>query len=353
MGTGIYYFSSPDGIHFTQSKNPVTSYWSDSQMPTFWDSARKKYVSYPRAFYEGGGKWRLSPELTFSRNIVPPTDPDLQRAVARIETDSADEPWKGPLQVVMARDDHDPPGVDLYTNSAEKYALAPNVYVAFPTPYYHYNEAGRAYLNQPTLNAGGKGNDGTIDTQLATSRDGITWTRHRTSYVPMCNHDGVDLKICMVFPGLLYHADRIDHFFAGYSHTHGDTQARHRLEGRQLGGVIRLTQRIDGFTSMDFGYEGGRLTTRPITFKGKRLVLNVHTAAAGEGRVAILDAGGKEIAGFTAKDCRIINGDDLSKTVEWASGSDVSRLRGQPVRLRFEMRAAKLFSFRFDEPSDG
>jgi hypothetical protein len=249
----------------------------------------------------------------------------------------------------MARDRRDPAGMDLYTNAAQKYALAPNVYLAFPTPYYHYNDPGRAYLNQPTLNAGGKTNDGTIDTQLATSRDGITWTRHRTSYVPLHHHDDLDLKVCQVFPGLLYHSDRIDQFFAGYAFTHGDTQARKRLQGRALGGIFRLSQRLDGFTSMDFSYDGGVLTTHPIAFTGRRLLLSVNTSAAGEGRVALLDVAGKPIPRFAIDDCRIINGDDIAKPVEWSDGGDVSRLAGQPIRLRFEMRGAKFYSFRFVE----
>jgi hypothetical protein len=350
--SGIYYYSSPDGIRFVRSAAALTSYWSDSQTSTFWDPARRKYVSFPRAMYTGNGAWRMAERVVFSDNIVAPSDGELQRTVARIETDRLDEPWKGPLRVVMARDQQDPPGMDLYTNSAQKYALAPGVYLAFPTPYYHYNHRGREYLNQPTLDAGGKANDGTIDTQLATSRDGITWTRYRASYVPLHRHEELDLKVCHVFPGMLYHPDRIDQYFAGYNFTHGDTQARKRLQGRQLGGIFRLSQRIDGFTSLDFAYGGGAVVTVPVIFSGRHLHLNVTTAAAGEARVALLDLAGSPINGFSSDDCRIINGDFLDKRVQWSGGDDVSRLAGQPLRLRFQMRAAKLFSFRFVQPTE-
>ena len=63
--------------------------------------------------------------------------------------------------------------------------------------------------------------------------------------------------------------------------------------------------------------------------------------------MAILAADGKPIPGFTVKQCRIINGDFLDKVVAWQDGADVSGLGGQPVRLRFEMRGTKLYSFRF------
>jgi hypothetical protein len=248
---------------------------------------------------------------------------------------------------MLAGDDRDPPGTDLYTNSVQKYALAPNVYLAFPTPYYHYDHPARAYLNQPTLQLGGKTNDGTIETQLAVSRDGKTWTRYRTPYVPLYRHEELDLKICMVFPGMLYRETHIDQYFGGYAFTHGDTQARRRLEGRALGGIFRLKQRIDGFVSADFAYKGGCLTTEPLAFEGNRLTLNLNTSASGEARVAILSAEGEPLGGYRIEDCRVINGDYLAKVVTWKGGHDVSALAGKPVRLRFEMRSTKLYAFQF------
>jgi hypothetical protein len=86
-----------------------------------------------------------------------------------------------------------------------------------------------------------------------------------------------------------------------------------------------------------------KLEDPPTPFKTTRIL-----KAAGETRVAILDEAGGEIDGFTAKQCRIVNGDFLDKKVQWQDGaSDVSRLAGKPVRLRFDARGTKLFSFRF------
>jgi len=78
-------------------------------------------------------------------------------------------------------------------------------------------------------------------------------------------------------------------------------------------------------------------------------VLNINTSAAGEGRVAILDAAGCEIDGFGLADARYINGNYLDKAVAWRKGSDVSALADQPVRLRFVMRGTRLYSFQFSE----
>jgi hypothetical protein len=315
-------FTSPDGVHWTMHPRKVSDHHSDSQISTFWDNQLRKYVHYPRVGHRG-------------------------RATGRVVTSTMDEVWPSDIPTVLSADDQDPAGVDLYTNAAQKYALAKDVYLAFPTPYYHYNESGRAYLNELALKLGGKANDGVIDTQLATSRDGISWTRYRVPYVPLYQHEGLHLKIAMIFPGMIHYPDRIDQYFGGYTFTHGDTNARERLKGRELGGIFRVVQRVDGFTSMDFPYGGGFLMTEPFNFRGKELLLNVNTSAAGEGRVAILDQSGRELEGFGLHDCRIVNGDYLKKVVEWGKGNDVSSLTQKAIRLRFEMRGAKLFGFQF------
>ncbi len=315
-------FTSPDAVHWTMHPMQISKHHSDSQISSFWDDQLKKYVHYPRVGHRG-------------------------RATGRVVTSRMDEVWPEQIPLVISGDDRDPPDVDLYTNSAQKYALADDVYLAFPTPYYHYNPSHRSYLNQPTLQAGGKTNDGTIDTQLAVSRDGKAWIRYRTPYVPLYQHEELHLKINMVFPGLLYHDTHIGQYFGGYAFTHGDTQARRRLKGRALGGIFRLEQRIDGFVSADFAYGGGTLDVGPVVVVGNALVLNLNTSAAGEGRVGLLDGQDKPISGFGVKDCEFINGDYLARRVTWKGKSDVSALAGKPMRLRFEMRGTKLFAFQF------
>ena len=101
---------------------------------------------------------------------------------------------------------------------------------------------------------------------------------------------------------------------------------------------------------MDFDYQGGEVVTAPLTFKGRRLILNVNTSAAGEGRVAILDAQGQELPGYGLADVRYINGSYTAKTVTWRDGKDdVGALAGRTVRLRFVFRGTKLYSFQFTE----
>jgi hypothetical protein len=350
-GDGAWLFTSPDGVRFQKKPEPLSKHHSDSQLSTFWDDQRKKYVHCFKVYQGEKDQWYKDPQIKLGKNIQSQSQSEpFGRSTGRIETATMDETWNQPFLVILARDNQDPPGMDLYTNSCQKYALAPDVYVAFPTPYYHYNHPSRKYLNDPALKLGGKSNDGTLDTQLAISRDGVAWTRLRTPYVPMHREEGLDIKVNMVFPGLLYHDDRIDHFYAGYAFTHGDTTGRDRFEGKALGGYYRVSQRVDGFMSADFAYGGGRLVTRPFTFDGSRLRLNVNTSASGEGRVALLDAAGKAIDGFAIDDCHFVNGDYPGAIVQWNKGADVSALAGKPIRLAFEMRGTKLYSFQFGAP---
>ncbi|MBI4603234.1 MAG: hypothetical protein HY721_14870 [Planctomycetes bacterium] len=322
-------FTSPDGIHFTMHPEPISPLHSDSQISTFWDADARRYMHYPRRVLDG------------------------LRAVGFVAAARIDEPWPAPeaIPVVMARDERDPPELDLYTNAAQKYAPARNAYVAFPTPYYHHDRPEeRRHLLEPTLARGGKSNDGTIETQLAVSHDGRSWKRHRVPYVPLGTYDGLDVKIAMVLPGIVERGRLLHQYFAGYTFTHGDTRVRYGRGGRELGGIFRLEQRIDGFTSLDFDYEGGEVITAPFAFAGRRLVLNVNASASGEGRVAILDSAGAEIEGFGLADARCIHGDGLETVVSWRDAkTDVSVLAGRPVRLKLAFRGSKLYSFQFTE----
>ena len=47
----------------------------------------------------------------------------------------------------------------------------------------------------------------------------------------------------------------------------------------------RMVLRLDGFASMNAGYDGGEFVTVPLTFTGDELQLNFATSAAGEVRV--------------------------------------------------------------------
>ena len=89
------------------------------------------------------------------------------------------------------------------------------------------------------------------------------------------------------------------------------------------------------------------LASRIDRFPEQELILNYATSAAGSVRVEIQNVDGAPIPGYGLEDCREGIGDWIERAVEWSGSSDVSALRGKPVRLRFVVKDADLFSFRF------
>jgi len=91
------------------------------------------------------------------------------------------------------------------------------------------------------------------------------------------------------------------------------------------------------------------MLTNPFTFSGSQLEINYSTSAAGSVHVEIQQSDGTPIPGFTLDECIVLIGDQISRTISWKTGSDLSSLAGVPIRLRFVMKDADLFSLRFGE----
>jgi hypothetical protein len=89
------------------------------------------------------------------------------------------------------------------------------------------------------------------------------------------------------------------------------------------------------------------MTTRPFTFEGDELEINYSTSAAGSIKVELQDAAGRALPGHGLGECRELIGDEIERVVAWEGGSDPGALAGKPVRLRFVMRDADVFSLRF------
>ena len=109
----------------------------------------------------------------------------------------------------------------------------------------------------------------------------------------------------------------------------------------------RYTIRKDGFVSASASLSGGTFTTRPIRFRGNHLYINYSTSASGSLRVELQGTDGKPLPGYSLTQCDEIFGNSLKRAVTWKSNAQVGAIAGQPVRLRFELKDADLFSLRF------
>jgi len=328
---GLFIVSSPDGIHWSGERKRVLTLTPDTQNQVFFDPRIGKYVAYLRSW-------------------------NPLRKVVRCEVDDLLAQWPfAPLErprklwgddypavpstefpTAISYDDRDPPDTDIYTPCVFQYPWADDAYFAFPSIYRHF----------PEPPAGKYENDGLLDVQLAVSRDGVVFQRpFRKPYVSLGTAGQRDGAQIYMGVGALRVGDAIYQYYGGYGFTHGEFV---EMESRRDAGAAYLAvQRVDGFVSADAAYEGGSLTTPHLVFKGKCLILNIDASGSGEARIDILGEDGFPIDGFAAGDCRPILGNHAAKTVEFRNGPDLSPLAGTPIRIRFRMRAAKLYSFRF------
>lgn len=362
---GTFIFSSPDGWRFTRHPTAVIPLHVGSQANVFWDDQRGTYVGYHRSdchAYPQGEETRREWVMTETRDPIAPWE-FTPRSVEEIreirrEVHLRDpQPWymdNGPLtpagfcreypSVFGPDDEIDPSGTDVYVPKTVKYQWAPDVYLAFPTMYFHYWDAGPEA--RQTLGAEERGlGSGPIETQIEVSRDAVNWKRYpRPVYIGIGEHAGYNIVQAYIAHGMVRRGDEIWQYYFGTEEYHSSMQ---RDKPRR--GVFRVVQRLDGFVSADTPYDTtGVLVTKPLVFEGNRLVLNIDTDATGYAQVGILDENGRPIEGFSLDDCVYINGDFIEKEVEWLrKGTDVSALEGRTVQLVFRMRGSKLFAMQF------
>jgi hypothetical protein len=167
---------------------------------------------------------------------------------------------------------------------------------------------------------------------LGVSRDGTNWKFYADDTWYLTPGDSEEV---LSLYGLIRRGDEIWQYF-DYGGAHGGDKKRT---------YARLIQRLDGFVSADATGKTGMVVTRPLVFEGKQLVLNV--VAKGSVKVAVLDTDGKEIPGLGLGDCEAVKGDSIRKTVRFKDDALLKSVAGRAVHVKFELRDAKLYAFRF------
>lgn len=123
-----------------------------------------------------------------------------------------------------------------------------------------------------------------------------------------------------------------------------------RIDGPvQASGLAASRGRLDGMSALattGFGQVGEALTM-PVRFTGSSLELNVDCGGHGWVMVEVADEAGSPLPGFALADSVPTMINSVRARAAWKAGSSVAALAGKAVRLRFSMKDAKLFSFRF------
>ena len=324
----LFLYDSTDGVTFEKvQEEPVfittLPNGFDGIESIFWSETEGSYLLYYRYMTANDG--------TGTRSVARSTSRDLLT-------------WTDPVPMEYTTGGTVPPE-DLYEHHTVPYFRAPHIYVATPPRFMK----GRPALTLKAARSAGIVADPTYsdpDWQLRDCSDAAFMTsRGGTLY---------DRTFMGVFvrpgPDTLNWVSRNNYPLQGVVPTGPEEMSIYvaRHYGHPSWHIQRMTLRTDGFASLNAGYSGGQMVTKPLRFQGSQLEINYASSAAGGLRVEIQDEAGKPISGFSSEECPEIIGDEISRIVSWEKGSNVASLSGNIVRLRFVMKDADLFSLRFD-----
>ena len=288
---GIEVAFSPDAIHWTRyADGPVLRCYSDTGQSVHFDTSLGKYVAF--------GRFNLT-ELSTGAEFY------IGRSVARITSDDFIH-WSDP-QLVLTADHEDPDHLQINSMPVDIYE---GVYIGM----------------METFEDGASHHASSV--QLATSRDGVRWTRvaDRFRFLDPApgEWDTVGLR-----PGsaLIPRDDRVMMYY---------TSGREHLEATGL-----ATWRRDGFVSLHAGPTPGELLTTAFVVEGRELHLNVD-ASAGEVRVQACDAQGLALEDDPIATVKGVDATDL--TIRWDRGDFASRL-SRYTSLRITLCNADLYSY--------
>ncbi len=283
---GLLPLESPDCKNWKliQEKPVITHGAFDSQNLAFWDTDRGEYRAYWRYF---GNR---------VRSIRTATSKDFIH-------------WEDEADLTY------PPGTPtehLYTNAIQKYFRAPHLFIGFPTRY-------EAKSQQ-------------VEPILMTSRDGKTFHRYAEAVIPRTapkdrNHNRSNYMAWGMFqlPG---------------KPNEISVYATENYYEPTPGRVRRFVYRVDGFVALRGGDDGGKVTTKPLEYKGKRLLLNYVVRKEGELSIEVLDDAGKVIG-----KSKPLVGDAVDSAIDWEQNPTLSQ---GVVRLQLSLKNADVYSLRFD-----
>jgi hypothetical protein len=342
---GLFCYVSANGIHWNQvGDEPVVPYslenHFDSQNVMFWSEVEQQYLLYCRHM-EGG-----------------------RRATARYTSDDFQN-WSEPTLMTYSDTGTTTPSAHLYTNQTHPYFRAPHIYVSMPariffadTQHISRDDDVAVAERRVVTDDLRRFYEANIDSKAIIGLGDFSDSVLMVTRAGTTEYD-VTFRESFVRPGigLSNWTTRSNYPALGVIQTGPNEMSMyvHRNYNQQTAYLERMTLRLDGFTSLNVPYSGGEMVTKPLTFDGGRLEINYSTSAAGSIRVELQDAGGVPISGYTLDDCVEVIGDDIEYTVAWPGkidgaaegGPDLRPLVGVPIRLRFWMQDADVFSFRF------
>lgn len=325
---GLWCWTSEDGYNFKLTHFLTDNGFFDSLNTIVWQGGR--YTCFFRGFH----------------NIVPNGEISWATRDVRVMHSDDFKNWSQP-ELIKFDDDLD---YALYTNNALPYERAPQYTIGFPTRYFERNgwtdnikqmpsyKAKRAKADRYALQVD-KDRVGLVNTDciFMFSRDGgDNWHRyHEAFYSPDYENEGNWIYgDCYPSYNFVDIGDENYYFYdieGSFSPELDSPMYRYKI-------------RKDGFASM---YADGKeriAITKPLIFEGKDLHLNFKTSAYGYVYVEVLDKVGNPISEKSFE----IYGNNIDRKILFENDEDFSKFAGKPVRLKFTMLDASLYSMKFE-----
>lgn len=319
---GVAVAFSPDGLHWTEYEhNPVVHHGRDlGDAPTMlgWDPKRGKYVGYYRPGHP------LAPEF-YGRG-----DHRHVRSYGYSESDDFIH-WT-PTRLMMTPDDQDRSDAQYMQFTA---GIDGEFYIGFNEVYLPHEQ--------------------TWDTHLMSSRDGFhwNWIDRNLAFIPrgeVGTYDAAYKTPC----GPIIHDGKVWIYYGAYQGAHSYNLTK---MGPDKMTIALCTLPENRWMGLLAGPDRATLVTRPLVFSGSKLVIDLDASVPLQEphdpprfdecdvRLAIEDQSGGAIAGFEIDKSTVVTTSGPQE-ITWG-GADLSKLAGKPVRIRFEMRNATLYSFQF------
>lgn len=313
---GLYTYVSPDGLSWKRLDKPLIPGFYDTQNVITWDPGLRQYVAYLRCHCDS-------------------------RAISRSATSDFTN-WPVP-EMIMYSGPQERPCDDYYTNCfswyPEKVAIKPDgtePRLMFPAVYPHDTD-------HPHI-------------RMAVSYDGkvFSWVGSHDPIARPGPEDSWDHGGIYAHPNLVsmpdgglalpYSAKSVLHerthmiqWYDDYPTQSGYAWAQWP-EGRLAG--------IEAAEQGEFWTNPGQFWERPTTFQGKHIEINARTIGAGTIEAELWEDNAC-LEGFAFDQAVPFRGDQVWTKLRWNSKDDLAALNDRLITIRFRLRRAKIFGFRF------
>jgi len=303
---------SPDGFRWTLRGTFVPPPPCKPDRACFvWNAFRQVYALYNRAKFAPPEEIERGGSAYWGRAIALCTSEDFEN-------------WSEP-ELVMYADSDDPNGTEIYGSATFPYE---GQWVSLP----------QIHRSLPHL--------AHIDVAIAHSRDGKTWKREKELVLPRGGIGEWDRFNQAASTRPVRVGDELWIYYSGRLYRHGEYHRYTELKdtGPHFVGIGLATLRLDGWCSLQSGFDGGEVVTEPVVLQEGNLFINAKSDW-GEIVVEVLGMDGKVIEGMKSAS---VSADGIRLKVEWQNGNSLERLAGKPVRLRFTIKNALLYSWRLE-----